>query len=59
MTRFPGLREAVHGRRLAKRGIRFSDVAASERPPYPSDRLRQWRTKYETVPLELKVENRT
>jgi hypothetical protein len=59
VSRFPGLREAVHGRRLARRGITFRDLIASERPPYAATRYAEWRQKYDRLPMELKVENRT
>lgn len=57
MTRFrnPGQREAAWGRHYAKRGLTARDVLASERPEYPEDRLANWRTKYERVPIERKV----
>ena len=52
---FAALREIAHGRRLAKRGITAADVLASERPPYPTERLSAWRAKYDRLPGELKV----
>ena len=50
-----GLRDMVLGRRLAKRGITARDVLASERPPYPSERVAAWRVRYDRLPIELKV----
>ena len=57
MTRFrnPGHREAAWGRHYARRGVTAADVLADERPPYPADRERQWRIKYDRLPVEMKV----
>lgn len=53
--KYQGQREAAWGRWYARRGVTAADVLASERPAYPEDRLRHWRTKYERVPVERKV----
>ena len=50
-----GLRDMALGRRLAKRGMTARDVLASERPPYPSERVAAWRARYDRLPIELKV----
>jgi hypothetical protein len=59
VTRFrnPGAREAAFGRYYAKRGAAVV-VTRSDRAPYPSERLSEWKAKYHALPVSAQLGER-